>query len=455
MTEPLDNLYNLSPKALWAQLKKEHFSFWMLCAYFILEYVRPQSIIPSLDVLPWDKIVVALTTMALLADPHASWVRDRTNVLMTLFLGVIVASSAFAFFPSVSWAHWFDFFGWYAIYFLIINTITTPERFYIVLVIYLLASFKLSLFGARTWVTRGFGFRTWGIQGPPGYFENSGELSIQMLMFSPIAYELGLFLKPRVRQVKFWLLMLLPVTGAMTVLGASSRGAQVSLAFQAVLEAIKRKLSLKVLIGIAVVAWAAYALMPAQEKVRFMSAGDDNTSIQRLEYWRAGIQMIKDHPYLGVGYFNFPPYFAVNYPAELWHGNAQLPHNIFIQVGTDAGLIGLAVFLLLIYRNLQMASDIQRACEANARAPPFAASVAKGLGSAIWGFVIAGQFVTVTYYPFLWVNLALTVSLANIVAKSAHAPLPDAVPVRKRRAAPAAGKERPGKRRHSPSIPTP
>src|SRR6185437_3907717 len=147
---------------------------------------------------------------------------------------------------------------------------------------------------------------------------------------------------------------------------------------------------------------------------------DDNTSVQRLEYWSAGIQMIKDHPYLGVGYFNFPPYFAVHYPEELWHGTAQLPHNIFIQVGTDAGLTGLAIFLMLIYRNLRMARDIQRECESKSGAPKFAASVAKGLGTATWGFVIAGQFVTVTYYPFLWINLALTVSLANIVARSAQ-----------------------------------
>lgn len=449
----MDTLYTLSPRALWSQLKREHFSFWMLCAYFILEYVRPQSIIPALDVLPWDKIVVALTTLALLADPHASWVRNRTNLLMTAFLVVIVAASAFAFFPAISWSHWFDFFGWYAIYFLIINTVTTAERFFLILMIYLLASFKLSLFGARIWVTRGFGFRSWGIQGPPGYFENSGELSIQMLMFAPVAYELGLFLKPHIQRLKFWFVMLLPLTGAMTVMGASSRGAQVALAFQAVVTAIKRKLSLKVLIGIALLAWVGYALMPAQEKLRFMSAGDDNTSIQRLEYWSAGIKMIKDHPYLGVGYFNFPAYFGLNYPQELWHGHEQLPHNIFIQVGTDAGLTGLAIFLILIYRNLQMARDIQRTCEKNPSAPAFASSVAKGLGTATWGFVIAGQFVTVTYYPFLWINLALTVSLANIVAKSvARVPLPEVVPEAKPRAAAAARKERRRKPRPVTSV---
>jgi hypothetical protein len=36
--------------------------------------------------------------------------------------------------------------------------------------------------------------------------------------------------------------------------------------------------------------------------------------------------------------------------------------------------------------------------------------------------VIAGQFNTVSYYPFLWINLALTVSLANIVRRAGQRP---------------------------------
>jgi hypothetical protein len=77
---------------------------------------------------------------------------------------------------------------------------------------------------------------------------------------------------------------------------------------------------------------------------------------------------------------------------------------------------------MLIYRNLKGASDIRRACKVNPEAPAFAASVAKGLALTTWGFVIAGQFNTVGYYPFLWINLALTVSLANIVRRAAQRP---------------------------------
>jgi putative inorganic carbon (hco3(-)) transporter len=442
----MEKLFTLNPAALWAQFRKEHFAFWMICLYLLMEYVRPQSIYPALNFLPWEKVFLGFAALALPFDPRRCWVRDATNWWITLFLAVIIVASIFATYPSISWSHWFDFFSWYVIYFLIISIVTTRERYFIFLVIFLLANFKLSFFGAHTWMSRGFAFTNWGIAGPEGFFENSSDLSMEMLMFAPIAFELALFVKPHVRLVTYWFLMLGAVTGAMTVLAASSRGSQLGLAAQAAWVAIQHKLKLKIVVGIAVVAGIAYAVLPAAEKARFASAGTDETSIQRLNYWTAGLKMIENHPVLGVGYFNFPAVYP-EYSSYLWHGRAQLPHNIFIQVGTDAGLIGLGIFLVLIYRNLKAASDIRRICKLNPEAPAFAASVAKGLTLATWGFVIAGQFNTVSYYPFLWINLAFTVSLANIVRRAVERPAgafpPIEQPRRKARKRPVAAEPAP------------
>src|SRR6185437_5123481 len=396
----------------------------MACLYLMLQYLDPLRIYPSLDALPLDKVTIGLALLSLPMDPRKRWVRDSTNIWISLFAVVILISSALATYPSISWKNWYNFFNWYVIYFFIINIVTTSERYFIFLTIFLVANFKLSFFGARTWASRGFGFASWGLEGPPGFFQNSSDFSAEMLMFSPIAFELALFVKPFVRRVTYWFLMLGAITGGMSVLAASSRGSQVGLAFQGAWMAIQRKLNLKVLIAIVVIAGIGYALLPAAEKARFSSAGTDSTSIQRLDYWRAGIKMIEDHPLLGVGYFNFAPVYASHANAnKLWHGQAQLPHNIFIQVGTDTGLIGLGILLMLIYRNLKITKDIRRMCKDNEKTPAFAPSVARGLAITTWGFVVAGQFNTVTYYPFLWINLALTVSLAAIVRRATeHAP---------------------------------
>jgi O-antigen ligase len=419
-----EDLYSLRLKDLWAAFKREHFSFWMICGYLFVEYVRPQSIVRALDVLPWARLLLLASLFGLLADRQRKWVSDWANLWMTLFLGSILLASINAVYPAVSAEHWFDFFGWYVIYFLIINIVTTERRFLIFVCIFLLASFKLSFFGARTWAMRGFSFTTWGLQGPPGFFQNSGELSVQMLMFAPMALQFALFVKPYVSRRKYWVLASFPLTAAMTIMGASSRGSQIGLVYQFYRGLLKGRLTIKTVVIVVSLAAAGWAVLPEQQKARFSSSGSDTTSQQRLLYWKRGVEMIEKRPLLGVGYFNFAPYFTVHYPEDMLYGEAQLPHNIFIQVGTDTGLVGLTFFLLILYRNFMCGREIQ------ARAGPgadFAASMAKGLNISMWGFIIAGQFVTVTYYPFPWINLALTVALGNIVKRSPRA-APAALP---------------------------
>jgi putative inorganic carbon (HCO3(-)) transporter len=166
----VSGLYSLRVGEFWRQMRREHASFWMICLYLIIEYVRPQSIIPELDVLPWAKIFLALSALTLMLDKQRRWVADPANKWITLFLLAIIVSSATAIYPDMSWEHFIDFFGWYVIYFLIINIVTTEARLLILLVIFLLCSFKLSLFGARTWAMRGFTLPTGDCRGHPATF---------------------------------------------------------------------------------------------------------------------------------------------------------------------------------------------------------------------------------------------------------------------------------------------
>jgi O-antigen ligase len=132
--------------------------------------------------------------------------------------------------------------------------------------------------------------------------------------------------------------------------------------------------------------------------------------------------MIRDHPILGVGYFNFAPYFQRYYPEDVLYEHAQLPHNIFVQVGTDAGSIGLIVYLLLIYRAFRSTNDVRRWAKTNPKLQ-FYAVLSKGFDTAFIGFLIAGQFVTVGYYPFMWIHLALVVCLRNVARQEGGASL--------------------------------
>jgi putative inorganic carbon (hco3(-)) transporter len=78
---------------------------------------------------------------------------------------------------------------------------------------------------------------------------------------------------------------------------------------------------------------------------------------------------------------------------------------------------GLLLFGMLMYRTWKSEREIRALVkEKQDTSKPFA-PLAKGLLGAMWGFVIAGQFVTVAYYPFFWINLAFMVALNNVTRK--------------------------------------
>ena len=58
---PVDALLSLDLKSLWAAARQQPKSFWFACGYLFVEYVRPQSLYPVLDVLPWPVLFLALT----------------------------------------------------------------------------------------------------------------------------------------------------------------------------------------------------------------------------------------------------------------------------------------------------------------------------------------------------------------------------------------------------------
>ena len=403
-----EEFYSLKIGMMWRYFKGESFAFWMICAYLGFEYVRPQSIIPAIDVLPWTQLTLVGAFLGCFVDRTVRWVSSSINVLLILFLVVILLSSVFAYFPSVSYGNLDKYYLWVIIYFLIINIVNTRKRFFIFLCVFLLASFKLSLSLALTWAQRGFSFTGWGLSGPPGFFQNSGELAIQMLVFWPIAWAFAHSLKPYVSKRWYQLLMLMPITAIMVILGSSSRGGQLALVVQLVVMNYRTVFKPKVLISCCVAFFLIWTFLPEQQKERFETMGEDQTSRQRILYWENGLEMIQEHPVLGVGYFNFVPYFERYYPEDMLFYRAELPHNIIIQVGTDTGIIGLTIFMVLIYIALRKAQRFRaKGCEINQRLMGDCAN------PSLVGFFMAGQFVTVTYYPYLWIHLALIVAMRN------------------------------------------
>jgi putative inorganic carbon (HCO3(-)) transporter len=409
-----EDLFSLKPSKLWGYFKSESFAFWMICAYLFFEYVRPQLIIPAIDILPWTQLAVLGALVGAFVDKTVKWVSSPANKLIILFFLTILLSSVTAYWPSVSYGKLENIYTWVIIYFLIILIVNTRKRFFIFFLVFLLSSFKISLSLTITWAKRGFSFTGWGLMGPPGFFQNSGELAIQMAVYWPVALALTLFLKPYLSKWMYRLCLAMPITAGAVILGSSSRGGQLALAVQLGVKYSKKILRPKVLIAIVASAWLLWTILPEEQKLRFSEMGEDKTSQQRLLYWQNGWEMMLENPVLGVGYFNFIPYYESYYSEDVLFKSAELPHNIFIQVGTDAGYVGLFLYCSLIIYAFFSMRWLGRLRLNNLS---MESKLAGAFNFSLLGFLVAGQFVTVAYYPFLWIHLALIGSLRNVALR--------------------------------------
>lgn len=417
----MNELLSLNIKAALAAFKKEHFAFWMIFCYLLVEYVRPQMIVPALDFLPWGQLFILGALVGVFVDPHKQMAKDQATFWIVALLVVILISANIAYFPTWSFNHLDYYYTWVVIYFLIASIVTTEKRFFLFLMLFFLASFKLSAFGAKTWALRGFAFTDWGLLGPPGFFENSGEYAIQMAVFFGMSYPFYAYVKNRLPGYKKWILLLFPVTAAMSVMGASSRGSQLALIVQCYFLFLHGKVSIRTIVLGGAVFAAIYYMIPEEQLARFESAGSDKTSQQRLLYWEHGLDMLLDHPVMGVGFWNFPPYYEQHYRADMLYDTAQLPHNIFVQVASELGFLGLFIYLMMIWRAFSL-TRVVRKMERNRlgkenSGESWITPVSKGMDIGFLGFLIAGQFVSVVYYPFMWIHLAMCVGLKSVAAK--------------------------------------
>ena len=413
---PSAGVASLRPIVIWRWLRTQPLSVWFVLIYLFFEYVRPQAIYERIAGPPYARIAIILASFSFLFERRKLRF-GLIDILLAVFSFILIASCMTAYQPDASYEELSVYLSWMLIYLLIANAIDTEDKFLVFMFTFLLYSFKMSQHATRSWAEDGFAFRDWGTTGAPGWFQNSGEFGIQMCIFLPliVAFVMALgHLWPRWMRIFGWGVAGTAVTG---IVASSSRGALVGLAAVAVWQILKSKHWFRTLLATVAVAAAVYLIMPDEQKLRFQSMGEDKTSVSRTTYWHDGREIINDYPILGIGYANWPEYYSVHY------GVRALPHNIFIQAGAELGYSGLFALFALIGASF-LVNRGTRLLSMPPGGSRFIYLMAHGLDGAMVGFIASGFFVTVLYYPFFWINLAMTAALRNAARNRSplHAP---------------------------------
>jgi len=102
-----------------------------------------------------------------------------------------------------------------------------------------------------------------------------------------------------------------------------------------------------------VIGFAALVLFFPSDLLRSRAA-DAGTVFFRLSIWVAGLEMIVQHPFFGVGFGQFAEHVGSHLRDLAWIPSPDaaqgkvLAHNTFLSVGAEFGLIGLTLYLLAL-----------------------------------------------------------------------------------------------------------
>jgi O-antigen ligase len=267
-----------------------------------------------------------------------------------------------------------------AFFFLLVNHVSGDERAATFSYILIAAATLMAVYGLMQSMAEGAAFRV------------HGTMSIYMtfagiLMLSALVVMAQLLFFPRGRW--FWGLV-----GSLALLIAAlvmthTRGAWIGFAAGAALILGCRQKRL--LLALPVVAVAVFLAAPEAVRVRIRSIIDpqDVTARERLYMWGSGVQIVRDHPWTGVGINGVKSvYQAYKHPNAVRDQRAHLHSNLF-QIAAERGLIGVACWLWIWVAFYGQAWTIFRV-----RGPdtPRTSALVVGSLASITGFHVAGLF---------------------------------------------------------------
>jgi O-antigen ligase len=177
-----------------------------------------------------------------------------------------------------------------------------------------------------------------------------------------------------------------------------------------------RKFAIFLLVGLVLLCLLVYVIEPTSwDRIKEISLSKDRPESTRIRLWLTSINMIKDKPIWGIGLGNFSRLFD-RYKVEGFYDTTCHPHNDYLNVAVNSGLLGLLAYLWIWVAFFR--STFRSVRRGEGRTFVQAAQMA-GMAT-ITGFLVAGLFQC--YYTDAEVNMLLMFVLGSTVILNRTSP---------------------------------
>lgn len=246
-----------------------------------------------------------------------------------------------------------------------------------------------------------------------------------LVVIVPLAFQFMLSEKKLIlRALAAWSLA---VCG-LSIIFTFSRGGAVALGVVLICLLIYRRLRPLELILIALLIIAMAAFLPEQYNARLNAMTQivtgqtdvrEEASLRgRLSELSVAWKMFSQHPLIGVGVGNYPQYYQ-SYSRQIGldpRTENREPHNLFLEVAAETGIIGLFVFFMVLIFSFQAIHQAWLTFK-KLGITQYADLVAV-FGIAFVGYLTAALFIHGAYPRYLWLLVGLALSLPQVAKKT-------------------------------------
>jgi len=199
---------------------------------------------------------------------------------------------------------------------------------------------------------------------------------------------------------------------------ASSRGGLVGLCVAILYMALRSGRSRRTAIVATLVLLPLFVFSPASPLSRMLHPdfGDELGAQIRLDFWREGLEMVKNHPITGVGLGNFTAYsYAGTFGAKGMKGMAC---NTFLEITAELGFTGLLAYCAILGGALMSAGKVRAEGKKHKQTQLLYAG--EGMQAGLLGFIAASMFLSAEYQKPFWVFVALSATVSSLLMQRAR-----------------------------------
>ena len=397
--------------------------FWSVMVFTAVLLFSPQTYVPALAPFRPALLVILIGVLAYVSDrwarglPIVEWNRE---IGLITGLGVLAALTVpFSLWPGGSVGVLSDFAKTVAIFLLLSHVVTTMARLRLAAWLLTWMAIGLGLFALYNFMTGAMidqGANQDRLVGNEGALtKNPNDLALMVNLLLPLT--VGLFLSSKETWQRMVLLTAVGIEAATVVL-TYSRGGAVTLAVivLAYLWKLRRRRERTFIYVGLLAAVLALPLLPSSyfdrmSTITNVQADRTGSAQERISDMIIAGKTILANPIIGAGMgMNM---LVMREARGGWLG----VHNVYLEHAIDLGLIGLGIFLVLLWSCLRVVADIQRTASS-----PDLVFFAQGLQVSLMAYATAAMFHPVSYQYYFYYIAGLAIGARTIAgAARGHA----------------------------------